>query len=139
MSGSLKFQKVSQNPEHFVSDSSVEIIFSEKIQEGINFENALKGLDNIPLSPSFRLEVENDLRMPAYRALYKLDSPTIPVFTWPNGETRHFVISNSGVLLERDDFWLKYFPFIVRESSGYGVNIPPVRSEHIIASQEEFV
>ncbi len=134
----LFFSKVSQDPLIFSGDSSVEIVSSESILRGSEFENALTGLDNIPLSPQFRAEVEKDLRQDDHRTLYRLTNPAIFVLTFPNGETRHFVVSESGILLEKDDYWLKYFSFIKKQADGYHLNVsfPP---QDIISSEEDFI
>lgn len=134
----LFFSKVSQDPLAFSGDSSVEILSSESILRGSEFENALTGLDNIPLSPDFRAEVEKDLLQDDHRTLYRLSNPTIFVLTFPNGETRHFVVSKSGILLEKDDYWLKYFPFIAKYSNGYSLNAS-INVKNIISSEEDFV
>lgn len=81
----LFFSKVSQDPLAFSGDSSVEILSSESILRDSEFDNALTGLDNIPLSPHFRAEVEKDLLQDDHRTLYRLSNPTIFVLTFPNG------------------------------------------------------
>jgi len=134
----LFFSKVSQDPLTFKEDSTVEIVSSEPVLRGPEFQNALSGLDNIPLSLAFRAEVEQDLHQHEHRTLYRLSRPTVFVFTFPHGETRHFVISESGVLLEKDDYWLKYFSFISMHSNGYRFNVS-INERHIISSKEDFV
>ncbi|NBS51796.1 MAG: glycosyltransferase family 61 protein [Spartobacteria bacterium] len=134
----LFFSKVSQDPLTFKEDSTVEIVSSEPVLRGPEFQNALSGLDNIPLSAQFRTAVEQDLLQDDHRTLYRLKSPTVFVFTFPHGETRHFVISESGVLLEKDDCWLKYFSFISMHSNGYRFNVS-INERHIISSEEDFV
>jgi hypothetical protein len=132
------FSKASQDPLTFQGDSSVEIVSSESILRGIEFQDALSGLDNIPLPPQFRAEVEQDLLKDDQRTLYRLINPIIFVLTFPNGETRHFVVSESGVLLEKDDYWLKYFSFIKKQADGYHLNIS-FSPQDIISSEEDFV
>ena len=138
MHNGLFFFKVSQDPLTFQGDSSVEIVSSESILRGIEFQDALSGLDNIPLSVQFRTEVERDLLKDDHRTLYRLINPIIFVFTFPNGETRHFVVSESGVLLEKDDYWLKYFSFIKKQADGYHLNVS-FSPQDIISSEEDFV
>ena len=116
----------------------MEIISSEPVLRGPEFENALSGLDNIPLSVQFRTEVEQDLLKNDHRTLYRLKNPTIFVLTFPNRETRHFVVSESGVLLEKDDYWLKYFSFIKKQADGYHLNVS-FSPQDIISSEEDFV
>jgi hypothetical protein len=137
-SNALFFSKVSQAPLAFMGDSSVEIVSSEPVLRGPEFQNALSGLDNIPLPPQFRAEVEQDLLQDDHRTLYRLKRPTIFVLTFPNGETRHFVISESGVLLEKDDYWLRYFSFIIRERDVYRFDLK-INARDIISSQDEFI
>jgi hypothetical protein len=134
----LFFSKVSQNPLTFQGDSSVEIVSSESILRGVEFQDALSGLNNIPLPPQFRAEVEQDLLQDDHRTLYRLKRPTIFVLTFPHGETRHFVISESGVLLEKDDYWLRYFSFISKHAVGYQINVS-FFPQDIISSEEDFV
>jgi len=134
----LFFSKVSQDPLAFAGDSSVEIVSSEKILRGIEFQNALSGLNNIPLSPRYKSEVEKDLMRDEHKTLYRLNRPTVFVLTFPHGETRHFVISESGVLLEKDDYWLRYFSFIIREGNGYRFDVN-INKKDIISSHEDFV
>lgn len=116
------FSGPSFEPGIVLENQSVEVVFSEKIEKGVDFNNALDGLVNIPISPHFKREVEEDLRLPVHRTLFKLTNPTILVFTWPNGETRHFVLTQEGRLLEKNDFWLKYFHFIARDGNGFRIN-----------------
>jgi len=116
----------------------VEIVSSESILRGVEFQDALSGLNNIPLPPQFRAEVEQDLLQDDHRTLYRLKRPTIFVLTFPHGETRHFVISESGVLLEKDDYWLRYFSFIIRERDVYRFDIK-INARDIISSQDEFI
>ena len=134
----LFFSKASQDPRIFRGDSSVEILSSEPVLRGPEFQSALSGLDNIPLSVQFRTEVERDLLKDDHRTLYRLINPIIFVFTFPNGETRHFVVSESGVLLEKDDYWLKYFSFIKKQADGYHLNVS-FSPQDIISSEEDFV
>ena len=134
----LFFSKVSQDPLTFQGDSSVKIVSSESILRGVEFQDALSGLNNIPLPPQFRAEVEQDLLQDDHRTLYRLKRPTIFVLTFPHGETRHFVISESGVLLEKDDYWLKYFSFISKHAVGYQINVS-FFPQDIISSEEDFV
>jgi len=134
----LFFSKASQDPRIFSGDSSVEILSSEPLLRGPEFQSALSGLDNIPLPPQFRAEVEQDLLQGDHRTLYRLNGPTVLVLTFPHGETRHFVISESGVLLEKDDYWLKFFSFIVKHSNGYRLNAS-INEQDIITSEEDFV
>ncbi len=116
----------------------MEIVSSEAVLRGPEFQNALSGLDNIPLSLAFRTQVEQDLLQDDHRTLYRLNRPTVFVFTFPHGETRHFVISESGVLLEKDDYWLKYFSFIAKHSNEYRLNVS-INKNDIISSEEDFV
>ena len=134
----LFFSKVSQDPLAFSGDSSVEILSSEPVLRGPEFQSALSGLNNIPLSPRYKSEVEKDLMRDEHKTLYRLNRPTVFVLTFPHGETRHFVISESGVLLEKDDYWLKYFSFIIRESNGYRFDVN-INEKDIITSHEDFV
>lgn len=134
----LFFSKVSQDPLAFSGDSSVEILSSEPVLRGPEFQSALSGLDNIPLPPQFRAEVEQDLLQGDHRTLYRLNRPTVLVLTFPHGETRHFVISESGVLLEKDDYWLKYFSFIIKESNGYRFHLK-INERDIISFEQDFV
>ena len=134
----LFFSKVSQDPLAFSGDSSVEILSSEPVLRGPEFQSALSGLNNIPLSPRYKSEVEKDLMRDEHKTLYRLNRPTVLVLTFPHGETRHFVISESGVLLEKDDYWLKYFSFIIRESNGYRFDVN-INEKDIITSHEDFV
>ena len=134
----LFFSKASQDPRIFSGDSSVEILSSEPLLRGPEFQSALSGLDNIPLPPQFRAEVEQDLLQGDHRTLYRLNGPTVLVLTFPHGETRHFVISESGVLLEKDDYWLKYFSFIIRESNGYRFHLK-INERDIISFEQDFV
>ena len=134
----LLFSKVSQDPLTFTGDSSVEIVSSEQVLHGPELQNALTGLDNIPLPPQFRAEVEQDLLQDDHRTLYRLKRPTVFVLTFPHGETRHFVISESGVLLEKDDYWLRYFSFIAKHSYEYRFNVS-INERNIISSGEDFV
>ena len=142
MAGAFQFYKdfntITPHPERLASDPSVEIIFSETLEKGIDFQNALEGLNNIPLPPAFRAEVEKDLRLPVHRSLYRLQKPTILVFTWPNGETRHFVFTQNGILLEKNDFWLKYFPFIKREENFFRLS-GVVSESGLIQTNNSFV
>ena len=134
----LFFSKVSQDPLTFKEDSTVEIVSSEPVLRGPELQNALSGLDNIPLQIHFRAEVEQDLLQEDHRTLYRLNRPTVLVWTFPHGETRHFVISESGVLLEKDDYWLKYFSFIKKQADGYHLNVS-FSPQDIISSEEDFV
>ena len=123
MTNQLFFNNVSQDPIFLSEDSSVETVTSEPILRGLEFNNAVSGLDNIPVSPQFRSEIKQNLLQDEHKTLYLLKRPNVLVFTFPNGETRHFVISSSGVLLERDDYWLKYFTFIEKGVGSYKINI----------------
>jgi hypothetical protein len=134
----LFFSKVSQDPLAFSGDSSVEIISSESILRGPELENALSGLGNMPLSLESKSQLERDLLCDEHRTLYRLKRPIIFVFTFPNGETRHFILSNSGVLLEKDDFWLKYFTFIIKKDGLYTINWANDQNE-ILTDEGEFV
>ncbi len=134
----LFFSKVSQDPHTFRGDASVEIVSSEPVLRGLEFQNALSGLDNIPLQLHFRAEVEQDLLQEDHLTLYRLNRPTVLVWTFPHGETRHFVISESGVLLEKDDYWLKYFSFILKHNNEYRFDIS-INERNIIFSEEDFV
>lgn len=116
----------------------MEIVSSEPVLRGPEFQSALSGLDNIPLSLAFRTEVEQDLNQHDHRTLYRLSRPTVFVFTFPHGETRHFVVSESGVLLEKDDYWLKYFSFIAKHSNEYRLNVS-INKNDIISSEEDCV
>jgi len=138
MASKLFFHSVSQNPIFLSGDPSVETVTSESILRGREFNNAVSGLDNIPVSPQFRSELKQNLDQDEHRTLYQLKRPNVLVFTFPNGETRHFVISNSGVLLERDDYWLKYFSFIEKSIGGYKININ-INEENIISSEDDFI
>ena len=135
---SQNFTEIGLSPEIVSKDKSVEIIFSEIVDEGGAFENALCGLVNIPLQPHFRREVERDLRQPAVHSLYKLNDPGIYVYTWPNGETASFIFTKNGLLLQADDYWLKFFPFIVKHSNWYRLNAS-INEQDIITSEEDFV
>jgi hypothetical protein len=105
---------------------------------GPELQNALSGLDNIPLSLAFRTQVEQDLLQDDHRTLYRLNRPTVFVLTFPNGETRHFIVSESGILLEKDDYWLKFFSFIKKQADGYHLNVS-FSPRDIISSEEDFV
>jgi len=132
------FSKVSQDPHTFRGDSSVEIVSSEPVLRGLEFQDALSGLDNIPLSAHFRAEVEQDLLQQDHFTLCRLHRPSVLVWTFPHGETRHFVISESGVLLEKDDYWLKYFSFILKHTNEYRFDVS-INEQNIISSEEDFV
>ena len=138
MNNKLFFSKISQDPLAFADDSSVETISTEPVLMGPEFKTALFGLDNMPLPPQFKAEVEKDLLQGDHRTLYRLINPTIFVLTFPSGETRHFIISESGALLEKDDYWLKYFSFITKQSDGYYLNIPFSHKDTLLI-QENFV
>ena len=134
----LFFSKVSQDPHTFRGDGSVEIVSSEPVLRGLEFQKALSGLDNIPLSAHFRAEVEQDLLQQDHFTLCRLHRPSVLVWTFPHGETRHFVISESGVLLEKDDYWLKYFSFILKHTNEYRFDVS-INEQNIFSSEEDFV
>jgi len=132
------FSSPSLYPEVVKSNPSVNVVFSDTLEKGVDFQNALNGLSNIPISPQFKCQVEEDLRLPVHRTLYKLNYPTILVYTWPNGETRHFVFTNEGTLLEKNDFWLKYFPFIKGDDKTFRIH-GNISENGVIYSPESFV
>ena len=134
---SFQINKVSLDPKELENEPSVEICHTEIIAPSADLENAQSGLDNLLLSPSIREQVLNNLLQPQHRSLFKVHSPTIIVHIFPHGGTRHFILTESGTLLEENAFWLKRFNFIEKNATGYSLNAF-FKEEHLIKSDRSF-
>jgi len=136
---SYRFINITLDPHIISGDNSVEIILSEEVPRDVIYDNALRGLDKMPMLPHVREAVEKDLKFEDHRSLYKLHSPTIVVHTFSPGDTRTFIITRNGNLLEKDNFWLRYFRFVRLNGCAGTIDTSLLNSSEEIISEKEYV
>jgi hypothetical protein len=136
---SYPFRNITLDPCVLSRDDSVEVISTEKVSRDSYYENALRGLERMPMLPYVRGAVENDLRFDDHRSLYKLNNPTIIVHTFSPGDTRTFIITRNGNLLEKDNFWLRYFRFVRLNGCDGTIDTSLLNSSEEIISEKEYV
>ena len=135
---SYGFINITLDPLILSRDDSVEVLSTEKVPRDIYYENALRGLDRMPMLPHVREAVENDLKFEDHRSLYKLNNPTIVVHTFSPCDTRTFIITRNGNLLEKDNFWLRYFRFVRLNGCAGTIDTSLLNSSEEIISEKEY-
>jgi hypothetical protein len=96
-------------------DSSVELLISHTKVDLHVAASIGKGIMNMPIPSQWKSQLMNSVDGENYVKIFRLDRPLVYIYRFYNGETRWFLITAKGNLVESDKqrTWDSAFPFLV--------------------------
>lgn len=117
------------------ADQSIKCLYYKNLREWRKTSAWFKGVQGMPIQALWKRQLEDSIFGDSYFALYRINRPTVVVYSWPSGEQRWFLITESQRLIEPENHkvWDKYFPFFNKEAGGLSFGqlegLMPDRSE----------
>ena len=114
------------NISKLITDQSIEVVERYNIENWMFVSNIYKSFENLPLNQSWKYLLKNSLLEDPHLYILKINNPNLLSLRISQNETKTFIFSNSGFLIEPEFYgvWDKYFPFIERDDEDLSFQLP---------------
>jgi len=91
---------------------------------------SLKLIQNLPIREAWKSLLRSHISIPFACRVYEVKSPNIFIYNHANGESRTFLVTDEGFLLEPQwqSIWDKYFPFLHFAGNSYASSHSNIKS-----------